>query len=45
MVCDYVEGVEKYEHALETDPDSKMVKELTTKLETLKSAPKVRDAD
>jgi len=41
LVCDYVEGVEKYEHALETDPDSKMVKELTTKLETLKSAPKV----
>lgn len=41
LVCDYVEGVEKYEQALEADPDSKMVKELTQKLETLKSAPKV----
>lgn len=41
LVCDYVEGVEKYEQALETDPDSKMVKELTQKLETLRSAPKV----
>ena len=41
MVCDYVEGMEKYEHALETDPDSKMVKELTHKLENLRAAPKV----
>lgn len=41
LVCDYVEGMEKYEHALETDPDSKMVKELTKKLENLKTAPKI----
>ena len=41
MVCDYVEGMEKYEQALETDPESKMVKELSHKLEKLKSAPKV----
>jgi len=41
MVCDYVEGMEKYEHALETDPDSKMVKELTHKLENLRAAPKI----
>ena len=41
MVCDYVEGMEKYEQALEADPDSKMVKELTHKLENLRAAPKV----
>ena len=41
MVCDYVEGMEKYEQALETDPESKMVKELSHKLEKLKSTPKV----
>lgn len=41
MVCDYVEGMEKYEQALETDPESKMVKELSHKLEKLKSTPKI----
>lgn len=41
MVCDYVDGMERYEKALEADPDSKMVKDLTSKLENLKNTPKV----